>query len=546
MALQTATVADGSRVSFGLQHSQDKTTRDYVKILFRQKWVIFLTIATVTIATFIGLQLQTPVYEAQVKMLITAEKNIDSPYYREMYQLQKVEAALTQSEIVKSKPVLERAIAALHLHERPMDFEKKFATPLRKAMIDEEISRSPVTQLRGDRQRAYRLRMAMENLKKTIKVEPIRDTNLFYIKARDFSPVGAALIANAVSRSYVVFDLEQQFVDLQAKYTEKNPIVIQMRENIDKMAEGLSGQPLSNIDALGPASVKIIEQSVPPTKPEGMPKKTTLLMAIFMSVVLGVILAFMIEFADQTFHSKQDIEGFLGYPVIACINKKKGLFDKRVIKDVTDKNRSPQATSYRILSQQILFMAKSRSLKTFLFSGIYQKDQSAVTLANIGVFLSKKMGLRVLLVDANLRRPALHKLFGTQVDRGIAEILEGKIEVVDAIRPAGDKLWLIPSGRTHIDPAVLLDSTTFSRFVSDVRDDYDIVLMDGADLRDFRDSAQIGPAVDGLMLVIGESNVRRQVVMHAVQPVRDNHTFVAGVVMNNRHYVLPKFLYNSV
>ncbi len=527
----------------------EMTTRDYIKVLFRQKAVVLLTIITVSLSTYAGLQLKTPVYEAQVKLLVTAEKQVDSLYYRDMYEGgRNTEISLTQSEIVKSKPVLERAIAALGLHKRPLNYESLFATPLKKSIVEWRLKRLDLDKLSDDAQKGTVYRYVMEDLKENIKVEPVRDTHLFVIRARDFNPIGAAIIANAISRSYIIFDLEQQYVDLQAKYTEKNPLVVQMRDNITKMEKGLSGQPLPNIDAIGPASVKIIEQATPPLKPLGLPKKLTLALAIVMSIFLGVFLAFMFEYMDQSFHSKNDLESFLGVPVIACINKKKSMGDKKVVVDVTDANRAPRATSYRILAEQIQFMIKTKGYRSLLFSPVHPKEDVSSVIANVAVYLSKRMSLKVLLIDGDLRHPHLHKMFGKNErnERGLAQLLDGSLKPEDVTISVGDKITLIKAGRSLSDPGLLIDTTKFSQLLNTIRSQYDIILIQGSNLRDFRDATLVGPAVDGLIVVVGESTVRRQVVHYAVKHLREHNTKVIGAIMPNRNYLLPKFLYESV
>ncbi len=524
----------------------EMTTRDYVKVLFRQKSIILLTALTVSLATYAGLKLKTPVYEAQVKMLITAEKEVDSPYYQAMFVGSKANATITQSEIVKSKPVLERAVLALGLQKRPLDYEKFFATPLKKKVIEWQTKNSKLAKLPPDVQSNMIYRVILEGLKKNIKVEPVRDTNIFTITVTDFNSIGAAIIANAVSRSYVIFDLEQQYVDLQSKYTEKNPIVVQMRENITRMEKGLSGQPLPNIEAIGPASVKIIEQASPALRPIGLPNKLTFIVAFFMSIFLGVFLAFMFEFMDQSFHSKQDLENFLGVPVIACINKKNGLAQPKIAKDVSDRNNSPRAVSYRILAQQLHFMAKTKGQRTLLFSPVHPKEDVSIIVANVGVFLSKRLGLRTLIIDADLRHPTLHKVFGEKNEVGLSQLLEGSTSSENTLRHMGEKLSVMTAGRSLSDPGTLLDSTSFAKHLNYLKSLYDIVLIQGSNLRDYRDAALIGPASDGVVVVVGESTVRRQVVQYAVKHLREHRTKVIGAIMPNREYLIPKFLYESV
>src|SRR3990172_7554961 len=103
------------------------TLRDYIRIIFRRKAVIITSFITVTMGVLVGLELKTPMYEAQVKMLISAVKKVESPYYLKLSGYQD----LTQSEIVNSNPVIERAVKVLKLYERPIDYEKNFCSPLK-------------------------------------------------------------------------------------------------------------------------------------------------------------------------------------------------------------------------------------------------------------------------------------------------------------------------------------------------------------------------------------------------------------------------------
>ena len=117
-------------------HSDTVNLHDYLKVLFRHKAVIITTFITVMTTVIIGLQFKTPVYEAQVKMLISAEKRIDAPFYKELMGYGESQIILTQSEMVRSRPVIERAVKAIGLYKKPPDYEKRFCSPLKKIFID--------------------------------------------------------------------------------------------------------------------------------------------------------------------------------------------------------------------------------------------------------------------------------------------------------------------------------------------------------------------------------------------------------------------------
>ena len=113
----------------------ETTFRDYMRVLFRQKAVVITCFLTVMITVIIGIMLKTPVYEAKVKMLISASKQVEATYYRDLIMGQNMEVALTQAEIVKSAPVLEKTVRALGLAQKPFDYEKQFASPLKAKLV---------------------------------------------------------------------------------------------------------------------------------------------------------------------------------------------------------------------------------------------------------------------------------------------------------------------------------------------------------------------------------------------------------------------------
>jgi len=284
----------------------DLTLRDYMKIIFRQKWVIILCVIVVTLTVVVGLKFQTKKYAATVKLLISAEKISESPYYRDVQDNQNVQLSLTESEIVTSMPVLDRALKAILPYKSLNDFvgyERRFASPLKQEWIDrqtkkfnEQLDKLKLTDI--ERQ-SYLYRLALENLRENVKVSPIQDTNIFTITVTDYDPIAAAITANIISRSYIIFDLEQQLADMEQKYGDKNIVITQLRDDIQNMTQNLTGQPLDNVEAIGPASVKIIEQAYPPIEPEGKSKVIILILGIVMSLFLGLILAFIFEPSDH-------------------------------------------------------------------------------------------------------------------------------------------------------------------------------------------------------------------------------------------------------
>ena len=507
------------------------TMRDYLKVIFRRKFVVITAFITVMTVVSIGAQFITPVYEAKVKMLISAEKPVESPYYREIIGSLKAEASLTQSEIVTSNPVIENVVNAVGLYKRPFNYEEQFASPLKKPLIafgakslEKELSLFPEEQ-----RQSYVFRMMLKDLKSHIKVQPIMQTDLFTISVQDYSPVGAAILANVVSRSYIIFDLQQQLAELQLKYGEKHLSVIQLRDNIEKMSKSLNGEPLPNVEAIGPASVKVIEQASIPSRPTGIPAVLIILLAFPVSICLGVMLAFMFEYLDQTLKSPQDIESFLNLPYLGSIAKKANTGD------------------YRDLADQIYLLMKDKNIKSLLIDSAREESKVTPIIMNLGAYLAKTAGHKVLIIDANLRNPSLHKfLKSAENTSGLSDILEGKASFDKAVKDLGQKLFLLNAGKTALNPIILLDSHIMREVIQQAKEKFELILIDCSGLNEFRDGVALSAHTDGVVLVVNEGRTRRQVAKAAISPLEQKKVNLIGVILNNRTFPIPKGIYKRL
>jgi len=483
----------------------ETTLRDYLRVIFRQKAVIITAFITVMVTVTLGLMLKTHVYESHVKMLISGEKQVEASYYRDLIRggFTRSDVTLTQSEIVKSNHVLERAVKALELYKRPLDYEKGFCSPLKAIVVDIRVKKinAKLEGLNDEQKQASLYRLALENLQKSIKVEPIRDTNLFTITARDFSPLGAAIIANVVSRSYIIFDLEQQLVELQLKYGEKHLAVTQLRDSIEKVAKSLRGESLPNIEAIGPASVKIIEQSQIPLYPSGIPKKTKFLLAIFMALSLGIMLACTFEYLDQTFKSPQEIENYLNMPFLGSIPPK------------------PKSKSFDALAEQIMLISRDKNLKTLLFTTAQQGEDIANIVLNIGRNLTEKGQNKVLVIDANFRHLSFKKFLNLPSRLGVVDVIEEKVTLEEPVQAVRENLAVLSSGEAQLNPITIIDSGRMNVLLSEVAQKYDLVLISAPDLTHW-DSILLSTHVDGVLLVVDEGKTRKQAAKAAIRSPR--------------------------
>ncbi|HHT9138489.1 MAG TPA: polysaccharide biosynthesis tyrosine autokinase [Candidatus Wunengus sp. YC60] len=520
----------------------ESTLRDYVAVIFRRKMVIIVTFITVLISVAVGLELKTPIYVAQVKMLVSGKKQTTSPYYKDIGFYGQSQVSVTQSEIVNSNPVIERAVRVLGLHERPFDYEKDFCSPIKAWLIKLRNKMQSRSHILPEQEQEYIFRTAVENLKECIKIETIRDTDLFTISARDFSPEAAAMIANAVSRSYVIFDLEQQVAELETQYGEKHQDVLLLKDTIATMVKQLSGLPLSSTEAIGPASVKIIEQAQVPFMPTGTRKSLTLVLAFFMSIFLGIMLAFGFEYIDQTFKSPQEVETFLELPLLGAIPKN-GFKNKSLLRDA--KQATVSNPSYHDLSDQMYLLMKDKKLKALLITAVSHLEGSTTIVANLSLSLARE-GHKVLVIDANLKSPEIHEIFNIPNNSGLTHVLEGKFALEEAIKEVDGNLSVLTAGNTPLNPTLLFDSTRMANIIKAAKEKYGMVFVDYASLRHSHDANILSSYLDGTVLVVNEGKTKRPVIKALIAPLVQKKANLIGVILNNRTFVIPRILYKWV
>jgi len=526
-------------------HSEEPTMRDYLRVIFRQKAVILVCLFSVMMTVYIGLKMNTPVYEAEVKMLISAEKQIDSPYYKQMTGYRDIKASLTQSEIVKSNPVIERTVRALNLHLRPLDYEKKYASELKVMFMDfkDKMFNEKIISLNTEENDALRLSKVVDGLKNNVKVEPIRDTNLFTIRVKDFDRTEAAKIVNTISRSYVIFDLEQQLAEVKLKYGDKHPTVLQLSNSIEQMTKHLTGGTLSNLDAIGPASVKIIEQAALPLKVKGAHKGIVLLLAFLMSGSLGLLLAFVFDYVDQSIKTPQDIAQYLD---IACLGSIERTYGGRNGLILNSSRKSKYYKTYRAVSDQICLLFKNNQQRSLLMTSALVNEGSSRVTANVGFYLANELQHKVLIIDANLRERFMSRLLKLNGNPGLAVYLEGKATSKEIIQKVGSGLDVISAGSTELNPVTLLESTKMKELIEVVTNKYEIVLIDCADLKGYKDATILSKIADGIALTVSEGQTRRQVLQNACSELRQNNGNILGVILNNRMFSIPNMIYKNV
>jgi capsular exopolysaccharide synthesis family protein len=258
----------------------------------------------------------------------------------------------------------------------------------------------------------------------------------------------------------------------------------------------------------------------------------------------GVGLCYVIELADRSFRSPEDVRRQLGVPIVGHIPvipfhrihaKKKGQAPASPLHPVICTYHQPrgrQSEAYRAVRTSLYFGTQGETHKVIQITSPNPGDGKTTLAANLAVSIADS-GKRVLLVDADFRRPKIHKYFGLDNAAGVSSVVAGETEIVDAILPTTVKnLSAMPCGPRPHNPADLLTSPRFKEMIDLVREQYDFVIVDTPPLLAVTDPSVVAPRVDGVLMVLRLTKHARDSAMRANEVLNALGVHTLGVVVN--------------
>ena len=265
------------------------------------------------------------------------------------------------------------------------------------------------------------------------------------------------------------------------------------------------------------------EPSIYPSKPSVL---NIMAGAIFIGVFFGVMLAFFIEYLDTSVKTLDDVERYLKLPVLAVIPK--GI--SSLFKLQSD---APDAEAYRILRTNIEFNSKNPNAKTLTLVSGGPGEGKSTTLNNLAVTCAKG-GYKVLIVDADLRRPSQHTFFDVDYEVGLSDVLTGTRNLDDCILKTGlANLEFLPSGNLPDDAVGILNSQAMIDLINTVRARYDLIFFDSPPILGVSDASILASEVDTAIMVVQYRRFPRAMLQRVKGAVENVGGHLLGIVLNN-------------
>ncbi len=260
-----------------------------------------------------------------------------------------------------------------------------------------------------------------------------------------------------------------------------------------------------------------------PAKPRVM---LNLALGAIVGLIFGVGLAFALEYMDTSVKTIDDVERFLGVPVLAVIPQNVGVLHRT-------NGFTPDAEAYRILRTNIEFNRRNANANCITVVSGGAGEGKSTTLTNLA-FVCAQGGYNVLLIDADLRRPRLHTLFDTSNAIGLTNYLTTDVQLEDVVlKTPIDNLYFLPSGVLPADGAGILNSQRMSDLIADVKSRFDLVLIDSPPILGVSDASVLANEADMTIIVVQHRKLPKQMLQRVKQAVENVGGTVLGVVLNN-------------
>ncbi len=279
--------------------------------------------------------------------------------------------------------------------------------------------------------------------------------------------------------------------------------------------------------------INIAQPAIDPLE-QTSPSLLLLPMGMFLSVFLSISIALAVELLDKSMRTPQDMLRHLNWPLLGSVphTDDEEVDVLKVATAVHDIPHSLMAESFRRLRTNLQYSAPPEEQKTILIASAQPEDGRSTVAGNLAIALAQS-GRKILLIDANLRRPAIHQIFGQAMRSGLSDLLIGEQTLEQCVVPTDmANLSYLSAGRLPPNPAELLDSEPWRKCLREATSQYDQVIIDSAPILVASDALVVATSVDGVILVVRAKINSRGIAKRASLLLEDVGARVFGTVLN--------------
>lgn len=501
--------------------------RQYFKIVLRWWWLILLSTSIAAVASYVASSQQPRIYQASTTLMVGQVIQEANPSAQDFFTTERL--AESYSQMARRQPILQATIDSLGL------------------------------------------KMSWQSLKGRVYAQQTERTQLLVVSVSDTSPERARIIADEIGRQLILQsptspknqarqdrgafvqsqldDLETRIETAQARVREleaKLTTAFSAREiqelqteigNLESLIRDWQGNYAELLNFLeggdSPNYLSVIEPAQLPTRPISPQVERNVLLAAAVGFMLAAGAALLLEYIDDTIKSADDFAERLGLTSLGSIGRMDGKDYRERLITSEDSTFSPVSEAYRVIRSNIQFMAVDEPAKSIMVTSANPGEGKSTTAANLALIMAQA-DLKTILVDADLRKPVMHKIFGVPNLGGLTDLLRSPEMEIDGHLKSTEieNLKLITSGPLPPNPAEILSSKRMAQLLPRLEEIADVIIFDSPPVLPVTDAVALSTRVDGVVLVTRAGQTRRELISRALQNLKQVRANVLGAVLN--------------
>lgn len=416
---------------------------------------------------------------------------------------------------------------------------------------------------------ALKLNMDWGALARKVSASTVGQTQLFQVNVTDTDPKRAKLIADEVAHQLIVssptssqeFAAQKDFAktqldDLKLRIEQANKdiaglngsLAIETDPEKAKVLQGRIdilegkktawqssyGQYLNALNGANATNVlTVVQPAVEPNSPFSPNVSQNVLFAALAGIILAIAAIFLLEYLDDTVKSGEDLDRLANAPSLGFIPRMSSIKTHLDALITARQPRSPIAEAYRVVRTNLQFSGIENPGGAFVITSAAPGEGKSTTAVNLGIALAQA-GKRVVLVDADLRRPSIHKFFQMTNDRGLSSLLlPDGASLEHVLRPTGiEGLSILTSGVIPPNPSELLASPKMQELIEQLRTKNDMIIFDTPPVLVVADTVILAKRVAGVVFVVEGGRTRSEVFRRATDTMRQVGVKIFGAVIN--------------
>lgn len=428
-----------------------------------------------------------------------------------------------RTEDLESLPGIVDNIALKEIRSRITDVDKKISELAKKygdkhpLMINAREERSIFLQKKSEE-----LRRIVDGIKKDYELSQadVRSTEKLLDKSKGET-----------------MELNERFV----QYNILNREVETNRILYDALMKNIKEQ--SATEQTQTVNIWVVAEAKTPDVPAKPNKKRNILLGLILGIFGGIGVAFFVEYLDNTIKSVEEIEQRYQLTVLGMVERYTGK-GKDICKAIIDKPQSSLAESYKIIQSALLLSSADAPPKKIHITSMLPGEGKSTTVVNMARTLARS-GYSVMVLDADMRRPTIHKIFGVETTNGLSTYLSGSDSTPITFHTLETNINCIPAGPIPPMPSELLNSPRMASLLQTLEDEYDFVLIDSPPVINVTDSMILSRLAQGTLIVV-KGNVTTYEQMDAgIKRLRNIQAHLLGVVLNGVDMKKDGYYYNQ-